>query len=98
MNKKLRWYDKHPKLAKLLEQFKGMPEKRKNKLVSAVMEIIHPLDPKLIEKHVLEFPLDIKRRRLYDMDPYLWLLFNGLRFANAEILKKTTCYLEENLI
>ncbi|MGB7568669.1 MAG: hypothetical protein WBM07_12475 [Chitinivibrionales bacterium] len=96
MKKNLRWYDKHKKLAGLLEQFKGLPERRKNKLVSGVMEIIKPMDPKLVEKHVLEFPLDMQRRRWYDADPYLWLLFNGLMYANAEILKKTTGYLEEN--
>ena len=97
MKTNLRWYDKHKKLAGLLEQFKGMPERRKNKLVSGVMEIIKPMDPKLMEKNVLEFPLDMQRRRWYDADPYLWLLFNGLMYANAEILKKTVRYLEEKL-
>lgn len=97
MKKNMRWYDKHKKLAGLLERFKGMPQEQRNGLVSGVMEIIKPMDPKLVDKHVMEFPLETQRRRWYDMDPYLWLLFNGLRYANAEILKKTTAYLEKKM-
>lgn len=35
----------------------------------------------------MEFPLEILRRRWYDKDPYVWLLFNGLRYAEIRVLE-----------
>jgi hypothetical protein len=37
-----------------------------------------------------------RKDRWYDKDPYLWLLFNGLRFADTEVMKKVTLYQESN--
>lgn len=95
--KNSRWYDKHKKLAPLLESFKEMPEKRKTTLVGGVMDIVKKSDTKLVEKNVLEFPLESNRRRWYDKDPYLWLLFNGLQYAEVNLLGEITKYLMKNI-
>ncbi|HEX7511494.1 MAG TPA: hypothetical protein VF335_09355 [Chitinivibrionales bacterium] len=94
---KMRWYDKHETLALLLERFKAMAGERKTALIGGVMEIIKKDDPQLLDNHVMDFPLDRNKRRWYDNDPYLWLLFNGLRYAEIHLLKKVEHYLSGRL-
>ena len=94
MKRKDRWYDQHPKLARLLESFKEMPRKQRDSLICGVMAIIKNYDSKLLDKYVMEFPLNLYRRRWYDKDPYLWLMFNGLRYAERSLLKKVAFYLD----
>jgi hypothetical protein len=91
-----RWYDKHPRLAKHIESFKVMPPHQRDKLISAVMSLIKNDNPGLFEEFVMDFPLDLFRRRWYDKDPYLWLLVNGLKHAGPDLIKKTIKYLNEN--
>jgi hypothetical protein len=71
--------------------------KQRDAVISGVMEIIKRISPHLLERYVLDFPLDIKRRRWYDRDPYLWLLFNGLKYADKQLLTKVTSFLKKNV-
>jgi hypothetical protein len=93
--KKNRWYDKHKKLASLLEKFKGMRPARRDRLVAGVITAVKEVSPDLLEKDVMKYPLDFQRRRWYDADPYLWLIFNGLSNADGKLLIKVTAFLEK---
>jgi hypothetical protein len=93
MKRNMRWYDKYSELAKLLESLNKFSGVRRDELIAGVMMIIKQDTPNLLERYVLDFPLDIKRRRWYDNDPYLWLLFNGLQYASKPLLKKVTKFL-----
>ncbi len=92
-----RWYDKHERLAGYLEQFKGMNAKERDKLVRHIMKIIKKHDGGLFENFVFDFPLDLERRRWYDNDPYLWLIFNGLSYGDEVLLEKVADYLSTQL-
>jgi hypothetical protein len=91
-----RWYDKHPKLARQIEAFKTMQPHLRDKLIADVMGLVKANNPGLLEDFILDFPLDLFRRRWYDKDPYLWLLVNGLKYADPPLLKKVMMYLNEH--
>jgi len=91
-----RWYDKYEKLGEYIEGMKDMETGRRDRLVRGIMEIMRRHCPDLLERFVLDFPLDISRQRWYDNDPYLWLTINGLQFAPPDILATVTLYLEEH--
>jgi len=93
MKRNNRWYDKHARLAKLLEGLKELPEKGRDSVIPGIMSLIKENAPNLLERYVLDFPLDIQRRRWYDKDPYLWLIFNGLQYAPKKLLEKVTEFL-----
>jgi len=93
--KKGRWYDKYPKLAVQLESLKREKAKQREKTAAAVLAIINDNAPDLLEKYLLEFPLDQKRRRWYDRDPYLWLMVNGLQHAKPKLLKQVSAYFDK---
>ena len=90
-----RWYDKYEKLSRFIEGMKDMATGHRDQLVRGIMEIIRTHSPDLLEKKVLDFPLDISRQRWYDQDPYLWLTINGLQHAEIDLLETVSNYLEE---
>jgi hypothetical protein len=92
-----RWYDKHTNLAQLLEAIQKLKLQQRDAIISGIMEIIKRISPNLLERYVLDFPLDIRRRRWYDQDPYLWLIFNGLKYGNKKLLTAVTHFLQENI-
>jgi hypothetical protein len=92
-----RWYDKHSKLRAFLDSFKGMPARPRNALIKSVMALINQNNPGLFDEFVMNFQLDPNRRRWYDRDPYLWLMFNGLSCADKNLLKNVTSFLGDNL-
>lgn len=96
MRKNNRWYDKHPTLAVLLENLRDISGEKRDAIISGVMGVIKLDAPNLLDRYVLDFPLDIKRRRWYDRDPYLWLIFNGLKYASKKLLTAVTKYLQVN--
>jgi hypothetical protein len=96
MNKNARWYDKHKTLASLLEGFREMPKEQRDSAVEGVMALIKNFAPQLFDKNVLDFPIDFNRRRWYDREPNLWLLFNGLKFADNALLMKVIHYLSHD--
>jgi hypothetical protein len=98
MNGKLRWYDKNNRLSSLLESLKDMPAGKRDKLISGMMALVKSESSDLLDQFVMDFPLDINRRRWYDKDPYLWLIMNGLKYASDELLVSVTKYLSVNKV
>jgi hypothetical protein len=93
-----RWYDKHPRLRGYLDSFKEMPQRPRNSLIRGIMGLVSKSNPELVDKFVLNFQLDPNRRRWYDRDPYLWLMFNGLSRANTSLLQSVTSFLSEKAV
>ncbi|MBU0485536.1 MAG: hypothetical protein KKB30_13605 [Proteobacteria bacterium] len=89
-----RWYDKHEKLRKNIDKLKFSEKNFRDYLLSGVMVLIKKHRPRLLEDFVQDFPLEIHRRRWYDKDPYLWLIINGLRHADQELLDEVASYME----
>ena len=92
-----RWYDRDRKLSCLLDSFKTMGEESRDRLCSGIIGLIHKFQAPLIDEDAMKFPLEFPSRRWYDKDPYLWLIFNGLRRANNTLIKKVTDYLDKNV-
>jgi hypothetical protein len=92
-----RWYDRHEKLGAQLEALKHEKAKNREKIVAEVLAIINDEAANLLEKYLLDFPLDQKRRRWYDKNPYLWLMVNGLQHAGPALLKKISVYFDKTL-
>jgi hypothetical protein len=93
MHSSKRWYDAHEEFAELLESLKTAKAGDRDRIVAGILEIITTDAPILLEKYLLDFPLDQKRRRWYDRDPYLWLMVNGLEHAKAKLLRKVTAFM-----
>jgi hypothetical protein len=97
MKGKLRWYDAYNRLSLLFEGLKDVCADRRNTLISGMMSIIEESSPDLLDKFVEEFPLDDNRRRWYDNNPNLWLIVNGLKFAEKDLLDSVVDFLTENM-
>ncbi|MBD3321862.1 MAG: hypothetical protein GF350_12270 [Chitinivibrionales bacterium] len=96
--KKNRWYDHYTKLGAYLDSFKTMESKFRNPLVRDVIGIIRESNPQLLDQeNAFDFPLDINRRRWYDRDPMLWLMFNSLKNADKHLREKVTHFLGEKI-
>lgn len=91
-----RWYDTYEPFAIQLERLKTAPAGKRDRMVADVLEIICTDAPELLENYLMDFPLDQKKRRWYDLDPYLWLMVNGLEHAGLELLKKVTVFMERS--
>ncbi|MEW6428726.1 MAG: hypothetical protein AB1568_11905 [Thermodesulfobacteriota bacterium] len=91
MNK--RWYDQYGDFGRCLDGLKDTNRWDRDRLIRGIMELIREHSPDLLDRFVLEFPLDISRKRWYDKDPYMWLLMNGLRYADAPLRDRITAYL-----
>jgi len=92
-----RWYDKYEELGKHLDSFKNMKEENRDPLIKGIMSIVQQQSPELLAcEKAFEFPLELHRRRWYDNDPYLWLLFNTLKSANKKVLILVVDYLNNS--
>jgi hypothetical protein len=69
MPKTDRWYDKYPELGKLIERLRGVDEDEREAIFDGIKELDKDFDSELIDRHVMEFPMNL-RRRWYDRDPY----------------------------
>lgn len=92
-----RWYDRDRKLSCLLDSFKTMEEKSRDKLCTGIINLIRKNQASILDDGVVESPLEYPNRRWYDKDPYLWLIFNGLSRANNKVIQIVTDYLEKNV-
>ncbi|MCH6582869.1 MAG: hypothetical protein IH808_07585 [Proteobacteria bacterium] len=90
-----RWYDRHDELGKYLDLMAELSPEQRDELVKGIMVIIKRESPDFLTDLVLQFPLDLFRRRWYDKDPYLWLVFNGLEYADDAMVKKVIDYFKE---
>lgn len=91
--KKNRWYDAHPQLAKLLESIKRCDQFEKRVVLNGLHETVTTLEPGLIDRTVMDYPMTYKRR-WYDRDPVAWMAINGLKYARASTVRKATTYLK----
>lgn len=91
-----RWYDKDKELSKLLDSLRTMKKKQRSEICTGIIDLIKSNQGSLIDDMVMTFPLEIHQRRWYDRDPYLWLIFNGLREANNDLLEKVKTFIREN--
>jgi hypothetical protein len=96
MPKTDRWYDKYPELGKLIERLRGVDEDEREAIFDGIKELDKDFDSELIDRHVMEFPMNL-RRRWYDRDPYSWLVINALKYAEKPLIQKVIEYLKEKL-
>ena len=89
-----RWYDVNPKFAQQLEHLRTLDDSSLDKVVSEILTIIRHDQPNILDDNLLEFPLDILRRRWYDTNPYLWLIVNGLEYADTTLVNKVADCIE----
>ncbi|WP_028865321.1 hypothetical protein [Psychromonas aquimarina] len=93
-----RWYDKYEVLGKRLDAFNEMDQKVMDPLLKGVMDLVKEHDPSLLcYEKTFDFPLSLYRRRWYDKDPYLWLMFNTLKEADIVLLKSVEEYLVQEM-
>lgn len=95
MERNKRWYDANKELAAALEKLKLLEGDEQDRIVVHVIGLIHDHAHGLLEKYILDFPLDMKRRRWYDKDPYLWLMVNGLKYASPQLVMKAVTYINK---
>jgi hypothetical protein len=93
-----RWYDRYPPLAALLEQLKERSSSDSARIMRGLRDVIAAESPGLIDRTVMDYPLDTPdRRRWYDKDPVSWLAMNAMRHCDEDILVKCIAYLRECL-
>ncbi len=92
-----RWYDKDKRLAKQLGTFMKLHPKYRYEIVQGLLDIIKELDPDILNRFTVPSDIEEWSRRWYDDEPTFWLVINGLKFANEELLKKVSEYMEDKL-
>ena len=93
-----RWYNKRAKLRERLDAFKEMDQKSRDPLLKGIMDLVKKYDPNLLcYEKAFDFPLTLNRRRWYDKDPYLWMMFNTLEAADDTLLQSVEDYLEKEM-
>jgi hypothetical protein len=96
MDKKNRWYDNYPELAKYIEKMKEIDKEKRDSIIIMIKNFIIENSPDIIDKNVMDFPMGLKRR-WYDKDPFSWLIINSLKYANLDILNQVTELIKKNL-
>ena len=96
MAEKKRWYDAVPELRDLIERLRDLNKDKRDSIFDGIKKLDPDFDSKLIDQHVMEFPMHLKRR-WYDQDPYSWLVINGLKYARKPLLDKVIDYLKRTL-
>jgi hypothetical protein len=96
MKETKRWYDDIPGLRLHFEKLRNMDVERRNRIFEGIKKLDRDFDTRLIDQHVLDFPMEPKRR-WYDQDPYAWLIINSLRYASKNLLDRVIEYLDRSL-
>jgi hypothetical protein len=91
-----RWYDAIPELREQIERLKHVGKEKRDKIFDGIKELESDFDTKLIDQHVLEFPMNL-RRRWYDQDPTSWLMINALKYADRPLLGRVVDYIKLKL-
>jgi hypothetical protein len=89
-----RWYDKYPGLHLLLEKFKSLERRERDRIMLYVKDLIIDHDKQLFYKYVFELPVS-ERRRWYDKNHFSWLVVNSLEYAEEDFLTEITLFLQE---
>ena len=81
-----------------LDAFKEMDQKTRDPILKGVMGLVQQYDPSLLSyEKSFDFSLDFNRRRWYDNDPYLWVMFNILIIADDTLLQSVEEYLGKEI-
>jgi len=96
MSDSKRWYDAIPELRDQIERLKNINKEKRDKIFDGIKHLESDFDSRLIDRHVLEFPLNLKRR-WYDQDPSSWLMINALKYAERPLLQRVIDYLKQKL-
>ncbi|MCG8572832.1 MAG: hypothetical protein MJB14_22090 [Spirochaetes bacterium] len=92
-----RWYDAYPNFAYHLEKCKYLIESDLEKVMDQIKSIIMDYNADLLEKHVKDFPLDSKKRRWYDKNPYSWMVVNSIKFVDEVTIENITEFIDEHV-
>lgn len=93
-----RWYDRRPGLGMRLDAFKEMSPEIREPIVNGVLELVKKHKPDLLSyETAFDFPFDFRKRRWYDNDPHLWLMFNVLKLADETLLQFVEAYLTKKI-
>jgi hypothetical protein len=96
MSQTKRWYDSVPELRGLIERLRDLGKDKRDALFDGIKKLDPDFDTKFIDRHVLEFPMHLKRR-WYDQDPYSWLVINALKYADGPLLDRVIDFLKKKL-
>lgn len=92
----IRWDDNQAILRVRLDALKEMDETKRDPIIKGIMSLVEKYDSELLSyEKAIDFPLDMKKRRWYDADPYLWSMFNTLKIADNTLLQSIEDYLSE---
>ncbi len=91
-----RWYDKIADLGIFIEKMKDIKKRKREKILVHLKDLIMKHDPEIVDKHVVDFPMGI-RKRWYDKDPYSWLIINSLKFAKKDLIDEVIEYFKKHV-
>lgn len=92
-----RWYDYDDRLSRYIEGLRYVPPFERLRLVQGMMCLIMEYQDDLLDRFVLDFPLEVDNGQWYDGDPYLWLVINGLQYGNPQLHNQVRAYLSEKM-
>ena len=92
------WYKKYIILSNKLTDFRDIGTQQQETLIKGIMALVIDYDPDLLTcDKACEFPLSGGRKRWYDQDPYLWLMFNTLQMADTVLMNMVVNYLDSEM-
>lgn len=86
-------------LSSYIDGLRHIPAFERYRLIQGMMCLIREYQDDLLDRFVLDFPLEPEpnRSQWYDKDPYLWLVINGVQYANRTLQRQVAAYLEAEL-
>ena len=92
-----RWYDQNRKLKYYLDCLQEVEQPLCEKIIKDIMTIVRKHDGALLDRFSEEYPLEIRKQRWYDQNPYLWIIYNGMSYASEEVIEHIIDYFESVL-
>jgi len=92
-----RWYDSNWRLKNYLDKLPTLNNELYEKIVKDLMELVREEDPKAFDRFAAYYPLSEQKQRWYDLNPYCWILVNGLKHVSPQIIEKVVHYFESIL-
>lgn len=93
----MRWYDKNKKLAKQIDSLVKINRDKKNSIIEGLLELIRNSNPDILNQFVIPTDIEQWHRRWYDKEPTYWIVLNGLKKAEDELLERVAEYLEKEI-
>lgn len=83
-----RWYDDKNILKEFIDCLEALDKDKRDQLLLRLRDLVMEYDGFYIEKNIGDLPLTLRKRRWYDHDPYAWIIINGLRYCNEQLMKE----------